>query len=334
MDIITELFLGPFQYGFMVRALVVSVLVGIMCPVLGAYVVVRGLGFMGDGLAHGVLPGLVLAVIIGGIVGIGANVSGIQFLGALPAALAMALLSGYLIRRVGLSEDTSVGILFAGMFALGLVMLTAARNLPVKLEDVLLGNVLGVSQGEMLVTLGLAAAVLLVVYFLHKELVFTTFDPIGASVIGVPTEKLEYVLLCLLAVVVVLALPAVGIVLVISMLITPAAAASLLCAQLPGGNRCWSDDRGGLGDSRTVHLLPLQSAIGAANGPGCHRDFSFWRWCTGGRLPDGCAAGLPDGPAAVPAGSRPRAESGRGRPRSVGGGRPPVFTGAGSKLQH
>ena len=233
MDIITELFLGPFQYGFMVRALVVSVLVGIMCPVLGAYVVVRGLGFMGDGLAHGVLPGLVLAVIIGGIVGIGANVSGIQFLGALPAALAMALLSGYLIRRVGLSEDTSVGILFAGMFALGLVMLTAARNLPVKLEDVLLGNVLGVSQGEMLVTLGLAAAVLLVVYFLHKELVFTNFDPIGASVIGVPTEKLEYVLLCLLAVVVVLALPAVGIVLVISMLITPAAAASLLVRNFP-----------------------------------------------------------------------------------------------------
>jgi manganese/iron transport system permease protein len=233
MDIITELFLGPFQYGFMVRALVVSVLVGIMCPVLGAYVVVRGLGFMGDGLAHGVLPGLALAVIIGGIVGIGANVSGIQFLGALPAALAMALLSGYLIRRVGLSEDTSVGILFAGMFALGLVMLTAARNLPVKLEDVLLGNVLGVSQGEMLVTLGLAAAVLLVVYFLHKELVFTTFDPIGASVIGVPTEKLEYVLLCLLAVVVVLALPAVGIVLVISMLITPAAAASLLVRNFP-----------------------------------------------------------------------------------------------------
>jgi manganese/iron transport system permease protein len=204
-----------------------------MCPILGAYVVVRGLGFMGDGLAHGVLPGLVLAVIIGGIVGIGANVSGIQFLGALPAALAMALLSGYLIRRVGLSEDTSVGILFAGMFALGLVMLTAARNLPVKLEDVLLGNVLGVSQGEMLVTLGLAAAVLLVVYFLHKELVFTTFDPIGASVIGVPTEKLEYVLLCLLAVVVVLALPAVGIVLVISMLITPAAAASLLVRNFP-----------------------------------------------------------------------------------------------------
>ena len=233
MDIITEALVGPFQYHFMLRALIVSVLVGIMCPVLGAYVVVRGLGFMGDGLAHGVLPGLVLAVIVAAMVGAGADASGVQLVGALPAALVMAVLSGYLIRRVGVSEDTSVGILFAGMFALGLVMLTAAKGLPVKLDDVLLGNVLGVSHQEMLVTLGLAAGVLVVLFFLHKELVFTNFDPLGASVIGLPTEKLEYILLGLLAVVVVLALQAVGIVLVISMLITPAATASLLTRSFP-----------------------------------------------------------------------------------------------------
>ena len=212
MDIITEALVGPFQYTFMLRALIVSILVGIMCPVLGAYVVVRGLGFMGDGLAHAVLPGMVLAVIIAAMVGAGANASGIQLIGALPAALVMAVLSGYLIRRVGVSEDTSVGILFAGMFALGLAMLTAAKGLAVTLDDVLLGNVLGVSHQEMLVTLGLAAGVLAVLFFLHKELVFTNFDP----------------MLGLLAVVVVLALQAVGIVLVISMLITPAATASLL----------------------------------------------------------------------------------------------------------
>ena len=233
MDIITEALVTPFQYSFMVRALIVSVVVGIMCPVLGAYVVVRGLGFMGDGLAHGVLPGLVLAVIIAAMIGVGANVSGIELMGALPAALVMAVLSGYLIRRVGVSEDTSVGILFAGMFALGLVMLTAARGLPVKLDDILLGNVLGVSQEEMLVTLGLATGVLLTMFLLHKELVFSNFDPLGASVIGLPTEKLEYILLGLLAVVVVLALQAVGIVLVISMLITPAATASLLTRSFP-----------------------------------------------------------------------------------------------------
>ncbi len=233
MDIITEPLVGPFQYSFMLRALIVSVLVGIMCPVLGAYVVVRGLGFMGDGLAHGVLPGMVLAVLIGVAVGAGANASGIQFLGALPAALVMAILSGYLIRRVGVSEDTAVGILFAGLFALGLVMLTAVKGLPISLDDILLGNVLGVSQGEMFITLGLAASVLLVLFFLHKELVFANFDPLGASVIGLPIDWLEYILLGLLAVVVVLALQAVGVVLVISMLITPAATASLLARSFP-----------------------------------------------------------------------------------------------------
>jgi manganese/iron transport system permease protein len=227
MDVITEALAGPFQYPFMLRALIVSVLVGIMCPMIGAYVVVRGLGFMGDGLAHGVLPGVAAAVLIG------ANAGGLYFLWALPAALVMALLSGYLIRRVGVSEDTSVGVLFAGMFALGLVMLTAAKGVPVNLEGILLGNVLGVSQAEMLVTLGLAAVVLVMMFLLHKELVFANFDPAGAAVIGLPTEKLEYLLLALLAVVVVLALPAVGIVLVISMLITPAAAASLLMRSFP-----------------------------------------------------------------------------------------------------
>ena len=218
MDIITEALTGPFQYSFMLRALIVSVLVGVMCPVLGVYVVVRGLGFMGDALAHSVLPGMVAAFMMG--------IS--PFFGAIPMALATALLSGYLIRRAGISEDTSVGILFAGLFALGVVLLTAVRGISINLEDILLGQVLGVSQADVFVTLGLAGAVLALTWGLHKELVFASFDPSGAAVIGLPTDKLEYLLLGLLAVVVVLALQAVGIVLVISMLITPAAAALLV----------------------------------------------------------------------------------------------------------
>ena len=218
MDIITEAVTGPFQYGFMLRALVVSVLVGVMCPMLGVYVVVRGLGFMGDALAHSVLPGMVIAFILG--------IS--PFFGAIPMALATALLSGYLIRRAGVSEDTSVGILFAGLFALGVVMLTLSRSVSVNLEDILLGQVLGVSLGDLYVTAALAGVVLAVVLGLHKELVFASFDPAGASVVGLPTEKLEYLLLALLSVVVVLALQAVGVILVISMLITPAAAALLI----------------------------------------------------------------------------------------------------------
>ena len=218
MDIITEAVTGPFQYGFMLRALVVSALVGVMCPLLGVYVVVRGLGFMGDALAHSVLPGMVVAFILG--------IS--PFFGAIPMALATALVSGYLIRRAGVSEDTSVGILFAGLFALGVVMLTLSRSVSVNLEDILLGQVLGVSLGDLYVTAALAGVVLAVVLGLHKELVFASFDPDGASVVGLPTEKLEYLLLALLSVVVVLALQAVGVILVISMLITPAAAALLI----------------------------------------------------------------------------------------------------------
>ncbi len=218
MDIITEALVGPFEYTFMVRALIVSVLVGVMCPLLGVYVVTRGLGFMADALAHSVLPGMVGAFILG--------VS--PFLGAIPMAIAVALVSGYLIRRAGVGEDTSVGIIFAGLFALGLTMLTAAKGIPVNLEDILLGQVLAVSQTDVYVTLGLSAFVLVATYALHKEMLFASFDQTGASVVGLPTDKLEYALLALLAIVIVLALQAVGIVLVISMLITPAATALLI----------------------------------------------------------------------------------------------------------
>ena len=218
MDIIIEALVDPFQYSFMVRALIVSVLVGVMCPLLGVYVVTRGLGFMGDALAHSVLPGMVGAFILG--------IS--PFFGAIPMAIAVALASGYLIRKAGVGEDTSVGIIFAGLFALGLTMMTAFKGIRVNLEDILLGQVLGVSQTDVYVTLGLSAFVLFATYAIHKEMLFSSFDPTGASVVGLPTDKLEYALLALLAIVIVLALQAVGIVLVISMLITPAATALLL----------------------------------------------------------------------------------------------------------
>lgn len=223
MDVITEALVDPFQYSFMVRALVVSVLVGIMCPVVGVYVVVRGLGFMGDALAHSVLPGMVAAILAGFSI----------FYGAVPAALATALLIGYLIRRTGIWEDTSIGIVFAGLFALGVIMATAFGGVRVNLEDILLGSVLGVSTTDMYVTLGLAAVVMALVVGFHKELVFSTFDPSGATVLGIPTGRLEYLLLGMLSVVVVISLTAVGVILVIAMLITPAATALLLGRNFP-----------------------------------------------------------------------------------------------------
>ncbi len=209
---------GPFQYTFMVRALIVSVLVGVMCPVLGAYVITRGRAFMGDALAHSVLPGMVVAFLLG--------IS--PFIAAVPAGIAIALLMGSIARRTGVSEDTSIGIIFAGMFALGLVMLSKASNITVNIEDLLLGQVLGVSRNDVYTSLGLTILVLIGLFIFHRQLIYTTFDPVGAKVVGIRTGLIEYVLLALLALVIVIGIQAAGIVLVMAMLITPAATAYLL----------------------------------------------------------------------------------------------------------
>jgi manganese/iron transport system permease protein len=210
--------LEPFQFGFMVRALIVSVAVGIVAPVMGSYVVSRGLALMGDALSHAVLPGIVVAVLLG--------LSPV--VGTIPVAIMMALLIGFLSRRTGFSEDTTIGILFVGLFALGLAMLSVSRGLPVRLEDILLGQVLGVNWTDVSVTLGLGTIALLLLYFFHKELVFATFDPVGAKVAGLRTGLLDNILLTVLALVIVVALQAVGIILVLAMLIVPAATARLL----------------------------------------------------------------------------------------------------------
>ncbi len=231
---VAELVVQPLQYDFMQRALIVSVLVGIMCPVIGAYVVARGRAFMGDALAHSVLPGM----------GVGLLATGNALIAAVPAGVAIALLMGFISRRTGSSEDTSIGIVFAGMFALGLVMLsspfyinsfirirdTQAPNI----EDLLIGEVLGVNTTEVYLSLGIAALVIGGLYIFHRYLVYTTFDPIGAEVVGIRTRLIEYVLLALLALVIVIGIQAAGIVLVMAMLITPAATGYLLAKRFVG----------------------------------------------------------------------------------------------------
>ncbi len=218
VDTLTSLLLDPFQYSFMVRALVVSILVGLTCPVIGSFIVTRGLAFMGDALAHAVMPGLVVGFLLGFS----------PLLGAAPAGIAVALLIGLISRRTGIGEDTSIGILFAGMFAFGLLLLAKAGGLTIDVEDVLLGQVLGVTQTDVLVTAGLAALVIACLYVFHRPLVFTSFDPVGARVVGIPTGLMDYVLLALIALVIVLSVQAVGVVLVMAMLVTPAATAYLL----------------------------------------------------------------------------------------------------------
>ena len=219
-----DLIFGPFQYSFMVRALIVSLLVGIMCPALGAYVITRGRAFMGDALAHSVLPAMVLAFLLGFS----------PFFAAVPAAVVLAVIMGGVARRTGISEDTSIGIIFAGMFALGLVMMSRAAGITVNIEDLLLGQVLGVSRVDVIVSLGLAAFVVAGLYLYHWQLIFTTFDPVGARVIGINTGLVEYILLGLLALVIVIGIQAAGIVLVMAMLITPAATAYLMGRRFVG----------------------------------------------------------------------------------------------------
>ena len=228
--------IGPFQYGFMVRALIASMLVGIMCPVIGAYVITRGRAFMGDALAHSVLPGMALGFLLWTTFPAFAVVTSktLAFFAAVPSGIAIALLMGYLTRRTGISDDTSIGIVFAGMFALGLVMLSTDAVVNVSIEDLLLGQVLGVTQTEVFVSLGLTALVVVGIYTFHRQLVYTTFDPVGATVIGIRTGLVEYVLLTLLALVIVIGIQAAGIVLVMAMLITPAATAYLLAKRFVG----------------------------------------------------------------------------------------------------
>ena len=219
-----DLIFEPFQYSFMVRALIVSLLVGVMCPALGAYVITRGRAFLGDALAHSVLPAMVLAFLLGFS----------PFFAAVPAAVLLAIVMGGVARRTGISEDTSIGIIFAGMFALGLVMLSRATGITVNIEDLLLGQVLGVTRTDVVVSLALAAFVAGGLYLNHWQLMYTTFDPIGARVIGIKTSAVEYILLGLLALVIVLGIQAAGIVLVMAMLITPAATAYLIARRFVG----------------------------------------------------------------------------------------------------
>ena len=218
-----DLLLEPLQYSFIVRALIVSVLVGVMCPFLGAFVINREMGFMGDALAHSVLPGMVIAY--------GAGVS--PFLGAIPNAILVALGIGYIVRKTRLSNDTSIGIVFSALFSIGLITLALLGGTSVDIEDILLGQVLSTSISDVYVTVSLTGVLLVVMGLLYKPMVFVGFDFEGSTVAGIPSAKLDYLLLVLLSVVVVMSLQVVGIVLVIGMLITPAAAAGMIAKRFP-----------------------------------------------------------------------------------------------------
>ncbi|PJF37222.1 MAG: manganese ABC transporter permease [Candidatus Thermofonsia Clade 1 bacterium] len=213
----------PFvRFQFMRHSLLAVVMVGTLCATIGVYVVLRRMAFIGDALAHTVLPGIVLAYFNGLSL----------FLGAVVAGLLTALGIGWLSRRETLREDTAIGIMFTFMFALGILLMSTARSFR-DFTHILFGNVLGVTPGDLTLIGVVSLIVLGTLLLFHKEFELTSFDPIHAEVIGLRADRLRYALLILLALTVVTAIQAVGVVLTSAMLVTPAATASLLTNRLP-----------------------------------------------------------------------------------------------------
>jgi len=218
-----DFLLDPLQFSFIVRALIAAVVVGVVCSVLGTYIVLRGMAFFGDALAHTILPGVVIAFLLGWPLAVGALIVGIL------AALGI----GFLTERGTLKEDTAIGVIFAGLFALGIALLSMSGNYTMDLAHFLFGNLLGVSVNDLWLIAGLGAVVLLTILAFYKEFLVISFDPVLAVTLRLPTKLLRYLLLVLIAVTIVTALQVVGIALMLAMFVTPAATASLLTRRLP-----------------------------------------------------------------------------------------------------
>ena len=234
----SELILEPLAYPFMQRGLLAAVMVGVVCAFVGTYIVLRGMTFFGDALAHAILPGVAVGYIIGG------GAQGPTFLGALATAILASLGIGALSKNQRLREDTAIGIIFAGMFALGIAMISSIRGYAVDLTHFLFGNVLGVSQSDLLLTGVSGGLVVVTVIAFYKEFLVLSFDPVLAATLRLPARFLENLLLVLIAVTIVVSLQTVGIALMVAMLVTPAATALLL--------------------TRRVHLMMLLAAVIAA----------------------------------------------------------------------
>ncbi len=218
-----EALIEPLQYGFMQRSLIVAILVGLLCAVVGSYLMVQRLALLGDAISHSVLPGLAIAFMLG------ANI----FVGAFIAGVLSTMAIAWIRTRSPIKEDAAMGIVFSAFFALGITLITLIqKSNKIDLNHFLFGNILGVTSDEVWNTAFIAAIVLLVVGLLYKELLFYTFDPLGAQAVGLPVNLLNFGLMLLIALTIVASMKAVGVILVLSLLITPGATAYLLVKRL------------------------------------------------------------------------------------------------------
>lgn len=229
--------LSPLQFGFMQRGLLAALMVGVLCSVIGTYVVLRGMAFIGDALAHAILPGVAAAYLV--------QVN--LLVGALVAGVITAIGIGFVTRHSQIKQDTAIGVVFPSAFALGILLISTIRSYSVDLTHILFGNVLGVSGTDLVIIAGLGLLVLTTIFLLYKELLLTSFDRVMAAALHLPVDRLDYLLLVMLSLTIVVSLQTVGVALVVAMLVTPGATASLLARRLPS-------------------MMILAAAIGATSG--------------------------------------------------------------------
>ncbi len=226
MDGILTFLTTPLHYAFMTRGLIAAIIIGTVCAVIGSYVVLRGMAFFGDALAHAMLPGLAIGYLVHG------GERGPLFWWGLATAILAAFGIGNLSKGGRIRNDTAIGIVFAGLFALGVALISTVRSYTVDLTHFLFGDVLSVTQADLVRIGGFSAFVLLCVALFYKEFLVLAFDPVLAITLRLPRRLFESLLLVLIAISVVVALQSVGVALMVALLITPAATASLLTKRL------------------------------------------------------------------------------------------------------
>jgi manganese/iron transport system permease protein len=223
MDAVLDWFTEPMGYQFMQRAMIEVVLMGAVTGAVGCYVVLRGLSFIGDALSHAIFPGIVIAYLLGQSIFVGAMAFGIMTSAAI----------GVLATNRRIKEDSAIGVLFAGTFALGIVLISSSNNFTRDLASFLFGNVLGATTTDIWVSAGAGLAVILFLLLFHRELLIVSFDRVAGESMGIRVFWIDLLLLLMISLTIVISLRAVGNILVVAMLVTPAATARLLTDRLP-----------------------------------------------------------------------------------------------------
>ena len=223
VNIMLEWLMVPLNYEFMQRGLLAAMMVGSICALIGCYVVLRSMAFLGDAIAHSVLPGVAIAYLMG------ANLT----IGALAAAIIVALGVGFLSRQGAVKEDTAIGILFTAALALGVALISSIRSYAVDLSHILFGNLLGVNPTDLWLTAGLGIIILSTLFLAYKPFLLVTFDPVLAQTLRLKVGFYRTLMIVLLSLTIVVSMQTVGVGLVAAMLVTPAATAYLLTRRLP-----------------------------------------------------------------------------------------------------